>query len=549
MSFKPIAALAIDSYKLGHHNMYPEGTTKSFANFTPRSDKHSPIPKKYRDGKVVVFGHQFVLHELESLWNETFFSRPWNVVAEEIIDYVSPFVGDMGFEKGLANFKELHEIGYLPLEIKSIEEGSVVEIKTPVLTITNTLPGFYWLVGYIETFMSQEMWKMSTVATIARAYRKILTKYADETGGSKEFIPFQAHDFSARGLSGYYDNAQVGAAHLTSFMGTDSLLGVQLLKEYYNGNEIFIGASVPASEHSVMTAMADVGEFEQFQSLLAKYPKGIVSIVSDSYDFWKVITTFTVRLREQILAREFDSLGLSKVVFRPDSGDPADILCGTAYAIKSMDSVVEMLHKKHGNDILGKSIIVVKDGTYTKCTAARGRDSWVIVTEAIAEPTPEMKGAVQCLYEVFGGTINDLGYTHLCNRVGLIYGDSITMKRADEILSRLKDKGFASDCVVFGIGSYSYQFLTRDTFGYAMKSTYQECNGVSIEIFKDPKTDDGIKKSAKGLLRVEKVDGHFVTYDQQTWLQESQGELKTIFKDGNFMNRATLVSIRENLLK
>jgi nicotinamide phosphoribosyltransferase len=159
----------------------------------------------------------------------------------------------------------------------------------------------------------------------------------------------------------------------------------------------------------------------------------------------------------------------------------------------------------------------------------------------------EVKGAVQVLWETFGGTETSTGYKMLDSHVGLIYGDSITLERAKAILERLEAKGFASGNVVFGIGSYTYEYVTRDTFGFAMKATAGSVNGELREIFKDPATDSGTKKSAKGLLRVEFENGSYVLYDQQTPEQEEQGCLQTVFKDGKLFNGQTLGEIRQRL--
>jgi len=190
-----------------------------------------------------------------------------------------------------------------------------------------------------------------------------------------------------------------------------------------------------------------------------------------------------------------------RLVFRPDSGDPVEILCGS------------------GDD-------------------------------ADRDParSAQQKGSVEVLWEIFGGTINAKGYKVLDPHVGLIYGDSITLERANLILSRLEAKGFASSNVVFGVGSYTYQYNTRDTFGFAMKATYGEVNGEGREIFKQPKTDNGMKNSARGLLRVEKDDeGKYRLLDGQSWQQEQGGELKIRFLDGKLHNVEDLTALRQRL--
>jgi len=158
--------------------------------------------------------------------------------------------------------------------------------------------------------------------------------------------------------------------------------------------------------------------------------------------------------------------------------------------------------------------------------------------------TPEEKGAVECLWDIFGGTINAKGYKELDQHVGLIYGDSITLQRAQEILEKLEQKGFAASNVVFGIGSYTYAYVTRDTYGFAVKSTYGEINGVPQEIFKDPVTDSGVKKSAVGLIRVNEDLSYS---DRQTPEQEETGMLVTVYQDGKLLVDQTLEEIRTRL--
>jgi nicotinamide phosphoribosyltransferase len=509
--------------------MYLDGCTRVYSNFTPRSEKHSPIPAHLSNNKIVVAGTQVTVKLLKETWDDTFFTVPWEVVEADLRSIPTTFVGPSGFEEGIARFKQLHELGYLPVVIKAIAEGEQVPFRTPVLTITNTKPAFFWLVNYLETYISQQLWKPMTVATIAQAYRRLLLSYAEQTGAPTEFVAWQAHDFSARGLSNALDNATTGYAHLLSSYGTDSLAGVVFAMGRYAADG-FIGGSVPATEHSVMTMGGTDDEKAIFKRILDLYPSGVVSIVSDSYDYWNVLTNFTVEFKQQILERVPDSLGLAKVVFRPDSGDPVDIICGTAIPVRSMTDVESME--------FNESTVFVHNGEYFTCNP----DATIATT---VEPTPEMRGSVEVLYDIFGGTTNTLGYRTLNQRVGLIYGDSITLTRADKILSRLAMKGFASDNIIFGVGSYSYQMLTRDSFGFAMKATYAEVGGIGRELFKDPKTDSGLKKSARGLLH---VTPDYQLVDQATWEMEAQSALQPIFVDGMYYNHLTFNQIRAKLM-
>lgn len=243
-----------------------------------------------------------------------------------------------------------------------------------------------------------------------------------------------------------------------------------------------------------------IAEYFTIKNWITKqYPTGIVSIVSDTFSYWDVLNRIIPALKEDILSRKPNELGLSKVVVRPDSGDPADIICGTVRGFAEGD-------------------------------------------------TPEEKGSIELLWEIFGGTVNEKGYKELDSHIGLIYGDSITLERAREIFERLEEKGFASSNVVFGVGSFTYQMVSRDTLGMAVKATYAVVNGEGKELFKDPVTDNGTKKSARGLLRVEKEDGEFVLYDKQSVEQEQHGELRLVFKDSKLIVDDTLTSIRARVV-
>ena len=482
-----------DGYKTGHHQQYPKGTTLVYSNFTPRSNKYGP---KGCD-RVVSFGQQMIMRQLHEVFQKDFFSQPKDQVCREMKQELSMY---LGMDYDVSHFEALYDLGYLPIEVRSLTEGTLVPIKVPVLTIYNTHPDFYWLTNYLETILSNLMWKPLTSATIAHQYRKVLTKWMEKTDKDNAwFIDWQGHDFSMRGMDSVEAVISSGLGHLTSFSGTDSLPAIYGARKYY-GAEGFVAGSVPATEHSVMCAGGKEDEESTFRRLLETYPKGILSVVSDTWDLWRVCTEHVVALKEEILARD------GKLVIRPDSGDPVDILCGREERLSDAP------------------------GEYK---------------------TPAEIGVIELLWDVFGGTVNKQGYKVLDPHIGAIYGDSTTIERADEICRRLEAKGFASTNVVLGIGSFTYQFNTRDTFGFAMKATYCEINGEGREIFKDPITDDGTKKSATGLLCVtrDEYSGDYMLMDRVDWQTSRGGELKTIYRDGKFENTTTLSEIRENLKK
>ena len=492
MRLNPLTA--IDFYKADHRRQYPDGTEYVYSNLTPRSSKLAPVIQGY-DDRVVFFGLQgFIKHFLIETWNEDFFKKPKNEVVAEYKRRMDTSLGKDAIPTD--HIEDLHDLGYLPIKIKALPEGSRVNIRVPMLTMVNTKPEFFWLTNYLETSLSAGLWKSCATATIAYEYKKLLREAAINTGVDVDSIAVQAHDFSFRGMSGIHDAVQHGSGHLTSFIGTDTVAAIDYLEDYYNAEGV-VGVSVPATEHSVMCMGTKDDEIETFRRLIEDlYPTGIVSIVSDTWDFWQVITEFTAKLKDKILAREPNDLGLGKVVFRPDSGDPVKIICGDPDAPAG---------------------------------------------------TPADKGAVQCLWDIFGGSETDKGYKVLHERVGLIYGDSITLERADRILKGLAAKGFASSNIVLGVGSYTYQYMTRDSFGFAVKATWGQVNGEGRNIFKDPITDSGLKKSAKGLLRVEKVDDGYALFDEQTHEQEQAGELKLVFEDSKLILDDSLDAIRARL--
>jgi nicotinamide phosphoribosyltransferase len=498
-SFLPATVLC-DFYKISHRAQYPSNTQLVYSTWTPRASRVNGI------SEVVAFGFQaFIQKYLIDFFDDNFFNRPKEDVVAEYKRVIKYTLGDQNPDA--SHLEALHDLGYLPLKIKAVDEGTLVPIRVPMLTIQNTDPRFFWLTNYIESLASCELWQPSTSATLAHRYRAGMDKDAAETGGPADFVQFQGHDFSMRGMGCLEASMLSGAGHLLSFTGTDTIPAILFLEKYYGANieTELVGTSIPATEHSVMCAYGstDEEEFEAYRHIITEvYPNGFVSIVSDTRDLWYVINTIIRRLKPDILARKGGPVG-DKVVVRPDSGDPVLIVCGDP--------------KAHPN-------------------------------------SPEYKGVVELLWDIFGGTVNAKGFKELDSHIGCIYGDAITIDRRNQIAARLKAKGFASTNCVFGIGSYTYQFNTRDTFGFALKSTAIVRNGEEKMIFKNPKTDDGVKKSQKGAVSVyiDSVDGKMKVKDQQTLLavnslKDEDDLLKTIFLDGKLTRVQTLAQIRAKL--
>lgn len=452
-------------------------------------------PRASRNGtkRAVFFGLQYFLDRyLGEIAHETFFDRTRSEVVKEYRRLLDRSLGPNNIE--LDHITDLHDLGYLPLEFCALPEGTEVPLRVPMLTVENTNTDFHWLTNYIETMMSCVMWLPITSATTAREYRRILDRFAG-ISGNPGFVDWQAHDFSFRGMACPEAAALSGAGHLLSFYGTDTIPAIQLLEDYYHASaDELIGGSVPATEHSVMCAGGLMHEYETFARLLELYPSGIVSVVSDTWNLWEVINGILPALKSRILARD------GKLVIRPDSGDPVKILTGC---------------------------------------------------DESDPASPEGKGVIQLLWEQFGGQQNVHGFWELDPHIGAIYGDSITLERAAQICARLNAKGFASTNVVLGVGSYSYNYTTRDVLGLAVKSTWASIHGQGVNLFKDPVTDNGIKRSATGRLAVvaDNVDGlrliDSLTRKEQ---EEIPGNLlRPVWRNGEFKRVTTLENIRMTL--
>lgn len=474
--------LLTDFYKTGHIDQYPENTEMIYSTWTPRTSRIAGVDK------VVCFGVQgFIQKYLVDMFKEHFFYSSIDMLVSEYEDVVG---NCLDTTINTDHFYELHDLGYLPLEIKSLAEGSRVPIRCPMISVKNTHPDFYWLTNFIETLMSCSLWQPMTSATIAYERKKLLKAFAADTCGEwQSFVNYQAHDFSMRGMSSLESSIVSGAGHLTSFVGTDTIPAVGYLSEYYDAKLDDLAASVPATEHSIQCSYGDDDKY--LSKMLEIYHKGIFSIVCDGYDFWKFIAEVLPNHKQEILDRR------GKVVIRPDSGDPVKIVCGDLSA---------------------------KNGSL------------------------EYMGAIEALDQIFGSVENKKGYKQLHSKIGLIYGDAITEKRMRAILSGLESKGYASNNVVFGVGSYTYQYNTRDTFGFAMKATMAKIDGNLRPIFKDPATDDGTKKSQKGYVyHYYDKDGELQWYDEAKEEAEKSGAMQTVFKDGKTYNRTNLFDIRERL--
>ncbi len=515
-----------DVYKEFHGRAYHPDVTEVYANYTSRSGKLSNVED---NNKVAFVGLQyFIISYLQEEWNSFFETDKQQAVA----NHKRILSAMLGYPVDVKYLEELHDLGYLPLRIKALPEGTLVPYQVPPLTIVNTKKGFQWLTNMIETVLSCENWPIQTSATTSTAYMKVFKEFAIKTGMPLDFVPFQGHDFSFRGMFGKQAAAMSGFGHLASgLVGTDTIPAVLFAEKYYGANvdEELVGCSVDATEHSVTCSWILEGEIEFFRYLMTEQsPKGILSVVSDTWDFWTLVTEYLPVLKDEIMARE------GTLVIRPDSGDPVKILTG--YIADKGDYADEF------DGIEAATEAAQKRGFEAFCWNGVYYGIQNKNTDVIVLMECEVKGLIECLWDTFGGTITDKGFKLLDEHIGAIYGDAITLVRQRQILQRLADKGFASK-LVLGIGSYSYQHVTRDTHGSAVKATSIVKADERIAIFKDPKTDTK-KKSAKGLLKVVREEGELVLINDVSEAEEQDSLLETVFEDGKLIKTTTLQEIR-----
>lgn len=581
--FKPNTLFYSDGYKASHFRMLAKGTTRLAGTWIPRTTKYAP--KEIT--KIVSFGQQLVWKWLHDEFEDNFFNAN--------VDAAYSFGRDMSEYLGMPydaqHFEDLRKLGYLPIRVKSLPEGIETVPNITHMTFINTVDGYAWLTLYLETIVSSLAWKSSTSATLALRYKRNVVEWVTKTDPANSFlIPFLCHDFSARGLDPFSMLAS-GLGHATSFRGSDTLIVIPGARYFYGEKDVCIN-SVNASEHSVScTKIFAVGEKQMIIDWLKGFPSGILSIVADTFDLWKLITEYLTdpEVKELILARD------GKLVIRPDSGDPVDIICGTSTKgwtdiskyfpegevkpeyfneLLQEDSQVDVANGEPGpEEFTGKYIV---RGRYYEATIhnlSYNRydkqyyylDMWekAKITFKEISVSPAMKGVVELLWDIFGGTVNEQGYKVLDSHIGAIYGDSINLERQVAIYSRLGAKGFASTNIVLGVGSFTYQFNTRDTFGFAAKGSWFEvCRElpedkwhdgmkdelVGYDIYKDPITDDGTKKSLKGLVAVHQdSNGEYFMKTQCTAEEEKEGVLQVIYEDGKFFNATTLTDIRNRL--
>lgn len=524
MSFFLNPALACDYYKAGHPWMQPHDMTTVYSTWTARSYKyHENCPK------TVVFGQQYTIRE----WFIDFFNNNFfNVDLHELRDEFATMM-ENSFNpryKDFSKFEALHQLGYLPIAIYGVPEGTLLPVGIPDHVIFNTLPDFAWLPQYLEDVWSSNNWLPSTSATTAYYRYRLVKAYTDEMCENPSAAHHMCGDFSLRGHTSLNAGLISGAAHLVSFDRTATIGANTLLAKYYFAdlNKAMPGIGTPSLEHSVVEQgiawfkhrilRGDVPEYcrEPLDraakdgsweiNLLAEMcfilylitevqPTGVMTYVADTYDYWGVLGKILPVIRKNILERD------GCFSLRPDSGNPVEIICG----------------KNNRND-----------------------------------HTVEGMGTLKALIKIFGSSLNANGYRVLPPQIRMIYGDAITPEITEKVGNWCMDEYISIENLCFGIGAYTYQYVTRDTRGYAIKATaciHRQFG--EMPLYKAPKTDPG-KKSPRGAVAVVKgADGEYEMIDGLTIAESKDfpGNVMVLkFCDGKMYNEESIYQIRTRLM-
>lgn len=486
MDFRRMIMLYSDSYKQCHPLMYPDNQEYLVSYLTARKAMNENFPK------MVVYGIQPFLMDMERGF-EDFFHETIEQVMYEYDHYIDAHLGLSNVARD--RIIELHNLGYLPVEIRAMPEGSVVNMGIPIVEMRNTHPRFAWVIQWLECLLQTEVWPMCAYATVGWEYHKVAEKFYSKTAPGAD--PYMAMaDFGFRGMSCLEDATRCSASWLLSFNKTSTIPALPYLDDYYDAKcaEHKIGIGAVSTEHSVMAAnfAIDGDEITFVKRMLTEiYPNTSFSMVSDTYDYWNMVNNIIPACKEEILAHN------GKLLIRPDSGDMIAISIGTIQ--KLWDTFGGTINEA-GYKVLDPHIgLIYGDG----CTLNR----------------------VEQIYE----SLEKLGFasTNVVFGVGAFCFHAL----------------FSPDNKI--------TVLTRDTWGMAMKATYGVFGGKEVPIYKDPKTDKGgLKKSQKGCCRVT-FNPTFNSYTCEDgfkeWVDDDKTILRPVYKNGKLINKMTFQEVRANL--
>lgn len=489
--FKTNPMLLIDFYKAVHAEMLPKDITKSVSYFTPRMSRVN------RWDSVVMFGLQgFIKTYLVDYFNDEFFNKPFDEVIGGYKRVMDATLGENAYK--IEKIEKLHKLGYLPIEIVALPEGTIVPMHVPMFGITNTHKDFAWLPQSLESLISAESWHPMIAATVGYTYRQIVDYYYDLTCDDETSRAKALGAFDFRGEECTDSAIKAGAGWCLSFLNTATVPTIPYLEKNYKCDctKELVAFGSPSTEHSVMCSnfAVDGDEITLLRRLLTEiYPNTSFSAVLDSYDYWNVIDNILPQLKPEILAHN------GCMLMRGDSGDCVEVVTKTVFKLweefgGTTNSKGYKVLDPHVKAIYGDSI------TVQRC---------------------------EQIYKI----LMENGFA--CSNVALGVGSfSFQCIEEDGVLKP----------------------FTRDTFSSCIKATYCEIDDKPFPIFKNPK-DGGFKKSQKGCCVVVKgSDDKLIYVDGRTWEEAHvSGEdakvnlLQPVFKDGQLIKEQSLAEIRDIL--
>lgn len=464
-----------DSYKLQHWEMLPEGTTGNLAYFQSRVGA--------RFDETVFVGLQYILQEYLA----------GAVVTEAQIDWMRKLTSaHLGFHARTNPMWERIRVenhGRLPLRIKAVPEGTPVPVNNALMVVENLVDYAPALTTAVESLLTH-VWYPSTVATLSRETFKVIKEYMEKTGPSTAGYQFKLHDFGYRGVAGDEAAGIGGFGHLVNGLGTDTLQAIEIAHDFYHSPLESIAYSVPATEHSIMSALGPDGEASIIEKMINLYPAGILSVVADTFNYYRFVEEYICkRFKAAILNRKPAGNVNATFVIRPDSITPE-------------------------------------------------------------HPTPEalVVWTLDTLWEHFGGTMTPKGYKLLDNHVRVLWGDGINKNGIETILHGALLAGYAADNMVFGMGGGLLQKVHRDMQRFAFKSAAQKRHGLWHPVFKH--TIDPSKRSFdKGKMKLIRLmtergpEWKTVAIDEYP---TNEDQMVTVFENGNLTCLWTLNDLRKN---
>jgi nicotinamide phosphoribosyltransferase len=459
-----------DSYKFSHFLLYPDDMEYMESYLEARGGEFDVC---------TLFGLQYTIHK--------YVAKP---VTEDSIREAQADALEHGEPFNLEGWLHiLHAYGgKMPVTIRAIPEGLIVPVKNAIMVVRSPRdPKCAWITNWLETMLSR-VWYPSEVAIGSREVKKVWKHFLDKTSDNPELeIGFKHHDFGSRGVTCQEQTMIGGAAHLLSFLGSDTLAGIKMANHYYD--EKMSGFSIPATEHSTMTIFGEANERETVKRWITKtliereVPPGVPKLTACVGDSWDIFRFVKMVCSPGI--RELVKGSGGTLVVRPDSGDPKATLM----------KIFSIFEEELGSEV----------------------------------------------------TVNSKGYLVLPTYFRVIWGDGINRRSMKEILFHITERGWSASNLAFGSGGGLLMDFNRDTQKFAFKCCAAIVGGELRKVSKNPVTDQG-KKSKEGRLDLIKdADGYHTVVIPDGMDHCSRSVMVTYYDCGDITFHTTFAECRARM--